>query len=231
MYNITLLRTAHIDCADSVLYKNGDSASATKIGCHCFLLEKDGKYFLIDTGIEDMATVNKTKSSKADWLRGDGEYNVKENLEKLGVNPADISKVFVTHAHYDHISGAIHFENAKFYMTNTEYELLYSPDNNLKEFLSPVKDFLTGKRVVLFDDELETDGIRLKKRGGHTAGSMSVEVDGILFTGDTLFVQDNINKKIPAGFTADRETSDRLLEEYLAFDGRIITSHDFNEVI
>ena len=37
----------------------------------------------------------------------------------------------------------------------------------------------------------------------------------------------HINKKIPAGFTADRETSDRLLEEYLAFDGRIITSHDF----
>ena len=231
MYNITILRTAHIDCADSVLYKGGDSTSATKIGCHCFLLEKDGQYYLIDTGIEDMVTVNKTKSSKADWLRGDGEYNVSENLERIGVNPDSVTKVFLTHAHYDHISGAVHFKNAKFYMTEAEYKLLFDENNNLREFLAPVKEFLTEDKVVLFEDELEVDGIMLKKRGGHTPGSMSVELDGILFTGDTLFVQENLKRKVPAGFTADGDASERLLEEYLAYNGRIVTSHDYNEVI
>ena len=63
MYNITVLKTAHIKCADSVLYRNGSNESTTVIGCHAFLLEKNKKYFLIDTGIENIDIVNKTKSS------------------------------------------------------------------------------------------------------------------------------------------------------------------------
>lgn len=231
MYNITILRTAHIDCANSVLYKDGDYNQATTIGCHCFLLNKGDEYYLIDTGIENIKTVNKTKSSKADWTRGEGEHTAKENLEFLGIDCDKISKVFVTHAHYDHISGACHFKNAKFYMTKTEYDAFYAENNKLKAFLGDVMEFLSHDRIVVFDDELTVDDIRLKLRGGHTPGSMSVEVDGILFTGDTLFVQENIRRKTPAGFTEDRDTSDALLKQYLEYNGKIVTSHDFNEVI
>ena len=76
MYNITILKTAHIRCADSVLYKGGSSDTATVIGCRAFLLERDGHYFLIDTGIEDIPTVNKTKSSRDDWARAEDEFGI-----------------------------------------------------------------------------------------------------------------------------------------------------------
>ncbi len=230
-YNITILKTAHIDCANSVIYKGGDFNETTTIGCHAFLLNKGGEYYLIDTGIEDIKTANTTKSSVDDWKRSAEEHSVKENLELLKVPCDKISKVFFTHAHYDHISGVCHFKNAVFYMTKTEYAELYSEDNRNKKVLKDAKEFLKDKELVLFDDELTVDDIKLKLRGGHTKGSMSVELDGKIFVGDTIFVHDNLKRKIPAGYTADREASDRLLDEYLSYDKQLITSHDFNEVV
>ena len=231
MYNVTILKTAQIECANSVLYKDGDFNSVTTIGCHCFLLQKGDEYYLIDTGIEDIDTVNKTKSSIDDWKRGKNEFSVKENLDILGIDCDKISKVFITHAHYDHISGAVHFKNAKFYMTKTEYAELYSEDNKFKGFLADVKGFLSKDNVVLFDDELDVDGIKLKLRSAHTRGSMSVEVDNMMFVGDTVYLQDNLKKKVPTGFVIDRNVADALFEEYLEYKGKIVTSHDFNEVI
>ena len=231
MYNVTLFKTAHIKCANSVIYKGGDFNTTTTIGCHAFLLNKGDEYYLIDSGIEDIVAVNKTNSSVDDWNRNADEHTVKENLQLLGIPCEKITKVFLTHAHYDHISGICHFKNATFYMTRTEYNELYSEDNKNKAVLSEVKEFLKGRNVILFDDELCVGDIKLKRRGGHTKGSMSVEVDDKIFAGDTLFVQDNLKKKTAAGFAADRETSDKLLLEYLKSDKKIITSHDFNEVI
>lgn len=231
MYKITVLNTAHIDCADSVVYKGGKSDSATKIGCHAFLLGDGTEKYLIDTGIEDIDVVNTTKSSKADWARSDGEMTVCEHLKNLGISCDEITKIFVTHMHYDHISAAKHFKNAVFYITKTEYENFMSDETSVQaKVLTDVKKFLTPDKVVLFNDEMTVDGIKLKKRGGHTKGSMSAEIGNIMFVGDTIFVHENLSRKIPAGYTADRETSDALLDEYLKYDGKIITSHDINEV-
>jgi len=36
---------------------------------------------------------------------------------------------------------------------------------------------------------------------------------------------------MPNSVTVNREVSDKLLEEYLEYKGKIVTSHDFNEVI
>lgn len=231
MYKITLLKTGHINCADSVIYKNGSADTTTLIGCHAFLLEKQDRYFLIDTGIENIDIVNKTKSSVSDWERFDDEFSISKNLDRLGIDCRKIEKVFITHAHYDHISGIVHFKNADIYMTKKEYEELYSADNKLKEYLDGVKKFLKDKNVITFENELQVEDITLKLCGGHTDGSMNVFVDNYLFTGDNVFVHDNLKKGIPTGYTGDRKTTDKLFEDYLKFDGKIITSHDFLEVI
>ena len=231
MSKISILKTAHIDCADSVLFFGASKDTSTVIGCHAFLIEKNGEYSLIDTGIESCDVANLTKSSKADWMRGGDEKNIVDCLKDIGVSPEQITKVFLSHSHYDHISGVVHFKNAKFYMTEKEYESFLSEDNKLKDFLKPAKDFLKDKEIITFKDELTVGDFKLKIRGGHTKGSMSIEFEDYLFSGDTIFVQDNLRRKIAAGFTESREESDKILSDYLKSDKKIITSHDFNEVI
>ena len=164
MYKVTLLKTAHIDCAESVLYKGGDPNIASTIGCHAFLLQKDDEYYLIDTGIESVDEANKTKSSKADWARFEDEYSIKENLDKLGVDCGQITKVFLTHSHYDHISGVVHFKNASFYMTRDEYNLFLNDTSVHREVNTPAREFLADKRIILVDNEVQINDIKLKKK-------------------------------------------------------------------
>lgn len=234
MSNVTILRTAHIDCADNILYENANPATSTIIGCHAFLIKNNSDYYLVDTGIENIEIVNKTKSSMTDWGRNENEFNVIANLSRIGINCDMISKVFLTHSHYDHISGVANFKNAMFYMTKTEYYELYSESNKMKEYLEDVKVFLKNAKVVLIEDEAFIDNvIKCKIRGGHTKGSMSVELvdEKILFCGDTAFVQKNIKERITPGFVVDREQSKMTIAAYSQYKGRIITSHDINEVI
>lgn len=231
MYEITILKTAHINCANNIILKDGDRNTATMIGCHCFLLQNGNEKYLVDTGIEDIDTANKTKSSIDDWARFEDEYTVTDNLKLLGISPEEIDKVFLTHSHYDHISGVIHFENAQVYMTETEYDFLCSESNRLQEHLADVKYFLLHNKPILVENTYTVGDIILRKQGGHTSGSMSIECDGNLFVGDGVFTHENIERKIPAGYTANREESDMLLKILLNYKGKIITSHDFAEVV
>ena len=231
MYKITLLKTSHIDCAESVLYSGGDPNTATTIGCHAFLLQKDDKYYLIDTGIESVDEANKTKSSKADWARFEDEYSIKENLDRLGVDCDKITKVFITHSHYDHISGVFHFKNADFYMTKEEYDLFLNDTSIHRIVNEPVYEFLKDKNIILVDKEMQVDDITLKHRGGHTKGSMSVELGNMLFVGDTVFNHKNIENRVTPGFTQFPQRSQELVNEYADYPGKIVTSHDFKEEI
>ena len=231
MYKVTLLKTAHIDCAESVLYKGGDPNTASTIGCHAFLLQKGDEYYLIDTGIESVDEANKTKSSKADWARFEDEYSIKENLDRLGVDCDKITKVFLTHSHYDHISGVVHFKNASFFMTRDEYNLFLNDTSVHRTVNAPVYEFLKDKNIILVDNELQVNDIKLKHRGGHTKGSMSIELDDKLFVGDTVFNHYNVEHRVTPGFTQFPERSQELVNEYAYNSGRIVTSRDFKEEI
>lgn len=231
MYKVTLLKTSHIDCAKSVLYKGGDPTASETIGCHAFLLEKGNEYFLIDTGIENIDEANKTKSSKADWARFEDEFSIKENLDRLGVDCDRITKVFLTHSHYDHISGIVHFKNADFYMTREEYNLFLTDTSVHRVVNTPAREFLKDKNIILVDDEMQVGDITLKLRGGHTIGSMSIEFDNMLFVGDTVFNHTNVENRVTPGFTQFPEHSQELVNEYADYHGKIVTSHDFKEEI
>lgn len=228
---ITRLDFAHIGCKASILVKGMPEDETIVIGCFAYLLEHNGKKILIDTGIEDMDTVNLTKSSKDDWTRETEEGDLLQNLKKAGVSPEEIEAVFITHSHYDHISGLYHLTNATVHMSKKEYEFLLHGENPHRVYLGDVITFLEEKlsqdKLILVEDEYTCEDIVCTPVGGHTPGSMLVRVGNYLFTGDAIFLLENVEKKRPIGFCKEPMNAERALDICCQHEGIVLTGHDY----
>lgn len=221
---------AHIKCKASILMQGLPENETILIGCFGYYIEKDERKILIDTGIEDIDTVNLTKSSKDDWIRGEDEFSLNDNLKRIGVSADDIDEVYITHSHYDHLSGVHNLKNASVYMSKSEYDYL-NQNNPHNTFLKEVIKFLKNKekegKLILVENECSNGNVRCITVGGHTPGSMLVYVENNLFTGDNIFLLDSIEKKKPIGFCNEPEKAETALELCLEHRGRVFTGHDF----
>jgi metallo-beta-lactamase class B len=94
---------------------------------------------------------------------------VDEGLKKLGLNPADIKYVIVSHGHLDHAGGAKYLQekyNARLIMSAADYDLLDQQNPSWK----PKRDMVAtdGMKLTLGDETLT-----LYLTPGHTEGTIS----------------------------------------------------------
>ncbi|MDR1705095.1 MAG: MBL fold metallo-hydrolase [Clostridiales bacterium] len=147
--------------------------------------------------------------------------DVEKAFNDAGMDPADVSHVLLTHAHYDHVGALPLFANAKIYIS--EDELTSSshslPDSVRLTDLIPLSDWqemsLGGHNVTCI------------KSPGYTAGSMSYILDGkYMFTGDSMKIDNNTITEHP--FTEERgkaaETRVLLFTRMLELE-LVLTAH------
>jgi len=106
-------------------------------------------YILYDTGYH----YEIKKKARYFWYRlatpmqMNKEDQIDYLLQERGIDPADISYVFLSHFHPDHLGGAALFPNAHFFVTQEVYEVYQKPkfkDLIFKEFLpADFKDRVT----------------------------------------------------------------------------------------
>jgi metallo-beta-lactamase class B len=94
---------------------------------------------------------------------------VEEGLKKVGLNPADIKYVIVSHGHLDHAGGAKYLQDkfgAKLIMSAADYDLLDQQNPRWK----PKRDMVAtdGMKLTLGDETLT-----LYLTPGHTEGTIS----------------------------------------------------------
>ncbi|MGH9241754.1 MAG: MBL fold metallo-hydrolase, partial [Vicinamibacterales bacterium] len=97
------------------------------------------------------------------------EAEVDEGLRKLGLNPADIKYVIVSHGHLDHAGGAKHLQEkfgARLIMSAADYDLLDQQNPSWK----PKRDMVAtdGMKLTLGDVTMT-----LYLTPGHTEGTIS----------------------------------------------------------
>jgi metallo-beta-lactamase class B len=97
------------------------------------------------------------------------EAEVDEGLRKLGLNPADIKYVIVSHGHLDHAGGARHLQEkfgARLIMSAADYDLLDRQNPSWK----PKRDMVAtdGMKLTLGDVTMT-----LYLTPGHTEGTIS----------------------------------------------------------
>lgn len=99
-----------------------------------------------------------------------------ERLMAMGVDPATINIVIITHFHWDHRSNNHLFPNAKFYVQRAEYLYAAAPVPT-DEWSFEFKEIIKTKWNLLDGDEQIADGLSVMFVGGHTPGSQVVLVD------------------------------------------------------
>src|SRR5215216_5464961 len=68
----------------------------------CLLIEQDGRLILVDTGI---GTKQDDKFFGHYFLHGDD--SLRKSIQDKGYSMDDITDVFLTHLHFDHVGGAV----------------------------------------------------------------------------------------------------------------------------
>jgi glyoxylase-like metal-dependent hydrolase (beta-lactamase superfamily II) len=132
--------------------------------------------FVIDSGFDEMAA----RARRRDFIRCPGQ-----GLRSIGIEPALVRDVIVTHMHYDHIGNAELFPQATYHVQDAEMQ--YCTGRCMCDrVVSDVYDVETvtamvrkvyNRRVQFHDGEAElAPGLSVHKVGGHTRGLQVVRV-------------------------------------------------------
>ena len=195
----------------------------------------DNLYFL-GTGIVAAWAVNTSEGLiLIDTLnnQADAEKYIEGGLRQLGLDPARIKVIIVSHGHGDHYGGARYLQDkyhVKLYMTAPDYALAEKPTAAAKHFGPPPHrdQMATDGQTVTLGDE----AIKLFITAGHTPASLSmlipVKDKG---QGRTLLYLGGITNKglKPDMHAAYDNWTDRLLQVAATADGVIGNHSSYDE--
>ncbi|GKV54641.1 putative quorum-quenching lactonase YtnP [Sporosarcina sp. NCCP-2222] len=204
------------------------------------LVQYEGKNMLIDSGMGNGKLNEKMKRN----LGVRAESKVKESLDELGLTPADIDLILMTHLHNDHAAGLTGlqdgelvsmFPNAEIIVSQVEWDEMRNPNirsrnTYWKENWEPIQ-----QQVKTFTDEITIlPGISMIHTGGHSDGHSIVKLEQegetILHMGDIMPTHAHSNPLWVLAYDDYPMTSifakERLMKEALANGYRFIFYHD-----
>lgn len=147
----------------------------------CLLIEDGEKLILVDTGMG-----NKQDDKFFGHYDLHGEATLHSSIAEKGFNPADITDVFLTHLHFDHVGGAVQFSrdgsrleptfaNATYWSNEAHWQWATHPNPRekasfLKENILPLQE--SGQLRFIENNSSPFEHIRLINVDGHTEQMM-----------------------------------------------------------
>jgi glyoxylase-like metal-dependent hydrolase (beta-lactamase superfamily II) len=165
----------------------------------CLLIEDNNRLILIDTGIG-----NKQDARFFSHYYLHGEASLDSSLSKIGFHPDDITDVFLTHLHFDHVGGAVErdgetlipaFKNATYWSNKQHWDWAVYPNDRekasfLKENILPIQESGQLKFIDTEDGGQFTKDFNVRFVSGHTEAMMlpliSYKDKKILYMADLL---------------------------------------------
>lgn len=152
----------------------------------CLLIEDGNKLTLIDTGIG-----NKQDEKFFGHYYLHGDDTMEKSLAALGFNSADITDVFLTHLHFDHVGGAIKregekliptFKNANYWSNEKHWQWAVEPNARekasfLKDNILPIQESGQLKFVEEKEDIEWQPNINISFAYGHTDAMMLPKIN------------------------------------------------------
>lgn len=218
-----------------------DDKNRIILGGRCLLLQSDSKKILIETGIGNSWDEKFDKIYRVDH----SENDLIKSLKQKGVDPSQITDVILTHLHFDHVGGAVIFDNgkpvpafsnAKYHVQQKHFEWAKNPsDKDKGSFITnrfmPLAEegMLNLLRDTQFDDEIEFIIVN-----GHTISQQLIKLsDGnktYLYASDLIPLHAQI--QIPYIMSYDIQPLEtikekkQILSKVVDEDWKIIFGHD-----
>lgn len=181
------------------------------------------------------------KAGEEAWIVDPGcgpEEELLEALERAGIAPQQVSKVFLTHSHFDHTANVRLFPKATVHGSALTIERLKNNDPLTFLWTVGLKYDAGNRHEPLADGQtVKGGGLELKciHTPGHVADAVVYHEPNlkILFSGDTLFAAPNLPRLFEEGSVGRPELLASLLklrgiEAELLAPGHPPVSRDFN---
>lgn len=163
-------------------------------------------------------------------------------LRLLGVEPADVETVVLTHLHYDHGGNILDFPAATFHVQEREIAYATGPDMchafsrqpyDVEDVCSLLRKIYADKVTFHRGDAQLAPGIRLLSMPGHTPGLQSVGVrtarGEVILASDAMHFYDNLTFRTPVPLlhcmSSSLETFERLHRLAQTAD-HVVPGHD-----
>ncbi len=162
-----------------------DENNLCTLAMRCLLIEDKNKLILIDTGIGNKQS---DKFLSHYFLHGDD--SLIHSLQNSGFGADDITDVFLTHLHLDHVGGAViieneksvsTFKNAEYWSNEKHWNWAINPNERekasfLKENLLPISE--SGQLQFIDPTNASfTDKISVRFVSGHTEAMMLPQIN------------------------------------------------------
>lgn len=195
----------------------------------CYLIRHGDQYLLWDTGFA--AAI---KGTQNDWgpLVATLDQTIPEQLTKLGVKPAQISVVGISHMHGDHVGQAKDFPGAKLLVGKQDFELTKGAQDPFGAWRGETANVQTmhGGDIDVFGD----GSVIALNLPGHTPDHMALLVKlasgNVLLTGDLYHSTLAREKKGVPPFNVSRAETlasiDRFERLAKSYDAKVIIQHE-----
>ncbi|MBY0489666.1 MAG: N-acyl homoserine lactonase family protein [Gemmatimonadaceae bacterium] len=195
----------------------------------CYVIRHGDDVLVWDTGFPKGNTPTAPKAS------------LTEMLPQLGVTPAQVKFVGLSHSHGDHIGQASLFPQATLLVGKADWEVL--SDAKVTPNQTPIAPWLSGGSKVeplTADKDVFGDGsVIILNMPGHTPGhrSLLVKLKGmgnVLLTGDLAHFHENYDSNGVPSFNTDRAATlaslDRFKQIAKNLKATVIIQHDQRDI-
>ena len=178
-----------------------------------FLVETPNDLILIDTGLG--------------YKNADGKLILHENIINAGYHADDVTKVLMSHLHFDHSGGMVNevdgklevsFSNAEYFIQQGEWEIAYSKPS--ASYKTEIFDVLqrSGQVTFLDGDGAINNEISYEITGGHTEFHQVfyIKADGecVFFGADIVPEPEQLQRKFIAKYDLDGKKAMELRAYY-----------------
>ncbi len=227
-------------------WATADAQNRIELACRCLLLRDGGRTVLFEAGIGAFFAPDLRRRYGVQQA----DHVLLANLAALGVAPADVDVVVLSHLHFDHAGGVLAawregvaptlvFPRAHYVVGERAWQRALQPHvRDRASFVPGLQPLLaaTGRlvRVTGTDCDLLGDRVRFHLSDGHTPGMLLAEVRGergpLLFCADLIPGLPWVRPAITMGYDRyperliDEKTA--LLADLQARGGRLFFTHD-----